>query len=183
MLTKSDALSRSSESMRQQRSISARSVSICELHRGAGRTRISQTEAIGGAPEGQQPTLGLEGPDESLQQLADILLDCELLRGGKELDHEIIETLGELGEEAQFWYRLSMQGLLLLLLLEVGLLCGEVVDVLMGVADVGEGGEGGGHGVWTSFAASGLRARCLARRGGQSQRDTQAGRDGMGRDR
>jgi hypothetical protein len=56
-------------------------------------TRIAEAEAIGGAAKEQQATVRLYGADEALEELADILLDGELLCCGEELHDEIEETL------------------------------------------------------------------------------------------
>lgn len=62
-------------------------------------TGVAQTEAIRGAAKGEQPTVGLDGPDESLEQLADVLLDGELLGRGEQLDDKVEETLREVCDE------------------------------------------------------------------------------------
>ena len=63
-------------------------------------TGIAEAEAIGGTAKGQEATVRLYGADEALEELADVLLDGELLRSGEELYDEIEETLREAGDEA-----------------------------------------------------------------------------------
>jgi hypothetical protein len=63
-------------------------------------TGVAKAEAIGGAAKGEQATVRLYGSDQALEELADVLLDGELLRRGEELDDEIKETLREAGKEA-----------------------------------------------------------------------------------
>ena len=63
-------------------------------------TGIAKAETVGGAAEGEQTTFGFYCADEALEELADVLLNSELLRRGKELDDEIEETLGEVSDEA-----------------------------------------------------------------------------------
>jgi len=48
-------------------------------------TGIAEAEAIGGTAKGQQATIRLYGADEALEELANVLLDGELLRRGEEL--------------------------------------------------------------------------------------------------
>lgn len=62
--------------------------------------RVAETEAVGGAAERQETTIGFDGADEPLEQFPDILLDCELFCRWEELDDEIDETLGEFSEES-----------------------------------------------------------------------------------
>lgn len=63
-------------------------------------TGIAKAEAIGGTAKGQEATVRLYGANEALEELANVLLDGELLRRGEELHDEIEETLGEGGNEA-----------------------------------------------------------------------------------
>lgn len=101
MVTRSEAASRSSESIKQQRSISKWAVKKASSIVYESRlTRIPKAEPVGGAPEGEQPTVRLDGADEPLEQLAHILLDGELLWRRQELDDKVEETLGELCDEA-----------------------------------------------------------------------------------
>jgi len=66
-----------------------------EIHVG-----VAEAKAVGGTAKGEQPTVGLYGADEALEELADVLFDGELLHRGEELDDEIEETLGEADDEA-----------------------------------------------------------------------------------
>jgi hypothetical protein len=69
MLTRSEAEIRSSESIKQHKSMSAL-VEMRERHRGdrvLGRTRTSETESVSGAPEGQETAVGLYGSDEPFE--------------------------------------------------------------------------------------------------------------------
>jgi len=63
-------------------------------------TGIAEAEAIGGTAKGEQATVRLYGADEALEELANVLLDGELLGRGEELYDEIEETLGEADDEA-----------------------------------------------------------------------------------
>jgi hypothetical protein len=56
-------------------------------------TGVAEAKAVSSAAKGEQPTVGLYGADEALEELADVFLDGELLRRGEELDDEIEETL------------------------------------------------------------------------------------------
>ena len=53
------------------------------------RTGILEAEAVGRAPKGEEPAIWLDGADEPLEELSDILLDGHLLRGRQELDDEL----------------------------------------------------------------------------------------------
>jgi len=102
MVTRSVAERRSSELIKQQRSMSnhhsggAREVRrqlAGGSERGLVLTGIAEAEAIGGTAKGEEATVGLYGADEALEELADVLLDGELFRRGEELHDEIEETL------------------------------------------------------------------------------------------
>jgi hypothetical protein len=62
--------------------------------------RVPERKSVRSAPEREQAALGFDGADEAFEQLANVLLDAELLRGWQQLDDEIEEALGELGMEA-----------------------------------------------------------------------------------
>src|SRR6266851_5650673 len=106
MVTRSVAERRSSESIKQQRSMS---ITVRGgKHRRAGRkvmglmllTGVAEAKAVGGTAKGEQPTVVLYGADEALEELADVLFDGKPLHRGEELDDEIEETLGEADDEA-----------------------------------------------------------------------------------
>ncbi len=97
MVTRSDAFSRSPESMRQHRSMSSRgqAISVSSGHPTVddAHTRVLEAEAVRRAPKREQSAIWLNGADEAFEKLADVLLDGHLLRGGEELDDEVKETL------------------------------------------------------------------------------------------
>ena len=63
-------------------------------------TRVAEAEAVGSAAKGEEPTVRFYGADEALEELADVLLNSQLLCRGEELDDKIEETLREAGDEA-----------------------------------------------------------------------------------
>lgn len=63
------------------------------------RARISEAETVGRAAKRQQPTLGLNRPDQLLKKTAHILLYGHLVCCGEKLDYKIKEALGKLMKE------------------------------------------------------------------------------------
>ena len=63
-------------------------------------TGVAKAKAVGCTTKGEQPTVGLYGADEALEELADVFLDGELLRRGEELDNKLEETVREGDDEA-----------------------------------------------------------------------------------
>lgn len=55
-------------------------------------TGVAEAEAIGSTAKGEEPTVGLYGADEALEEFADVLLNGELVGGGEVLYDEIEET-------------------------------------------------------------------------------------------
>lgn len=97
-------------------------------------TGVAEAEAIGGAAKGEQPAVGFNGADEALEELADVLLDRQLLDRGEELQDKVEERLRETGDEALL--RCARR-------LRVGRLrrvVGMVVVVVRGMAGSGFGG-------------------------------------------
>ena len=56
-------------------------------------TRVAEAEAVGGTAKGEEPIVRFYGADEALKELADVLLNSELLGRGEELYDKIEETL------------------------------------------------------------------------------------------
>ena len=55
-------------------------------------TGVVEAEAIGSAAKGEEPTVGLYGAYEALEEFADILFNGELVGGGEVLYDEIKGT-------------------------------------------------------------------------------------------
>jgi len=56
-------------------------------------TGVAEAEAVGSTAKGEEPTVRFYGADEALEELADVLLNSQLLCRGEELDDKIEETL------------------------------------------------------------------------------------------
>ena len=56
-------------------------------------TGVAKAEAVGSTAKGEEPTVRFYGADETLKELADVLLDGQLLDRGEELHDKIEETL------------------------------------------------------------------------------------------
>lgn len=104
IVTRSAAERRSSESIKQHRSMSVHEnkqllkLLIAVRH----FTRVPECKSVPSTSERQQSTIGFDGTNKPLQQLSDILFDGHLFCSGQQLDYEIVQALWKLGHEALF---------------------------------------------------------------------------------
>ena len=137
-------------------------------------TGVAEAEAIGRAAKGEQPAVGFNGADEALEELADVLLDRQLLDRREELQDKVEERLREPGDEALL--RCARR------LLRVGRVRRRVGMVMVMVRGMAGSGSGGvllgcdGHGV--GWGAGGGRWRWRGSGGGGGGEGGRGKRDG-----